>query len=49
MGEVAKKNGWFKRTDHGEYLGSIIFDYFKEMNDKKIKNQLESLSNWIDE
>ena len=45
MGEVAKNNKWFKRTDHGENLGSIIFDYFEEMNDKKIKNQLESLSN----
>ena len=49
IGKASKKARWFKRTDHGEYLGSIIFDYFKEMNDKKIKNQLESLSNWIDE
>jgi len=49
IGEVAKKKPWFKRPDHGEKLGSIIFDCFEEMNDEKIKNQLESLSNWIDE
>ena len=49
IGEVAKDKKWFKRIDHGEKLGSIIFDYFDEMNDKKIKNQLGKLSKWIDE
>jgi len=49
MGKVSKKAGWFKRTDQGEKLGSIIFKYFEEMKDKKLKNQLEKLSNWIDE
>jgi predicted ATP-dependent endonuclease of OLD family len=49
IGKASKKAGWFKRTDQGEKLGSIIFDYFEEMKDKKLKNQLENLSNWIDE
>jgi len=49
VGKASKKAGWFKRTDQGEKLGSIIFDYFEEMKDKKLKNQLENLSNWIDE
>lgn len=49
MGKVAKNNKWFKRIDHGENLGSIIFDYLEEMNEKKLKNQLEKLSKWIDE
>ena len=49
IGEVAKDNKWFKRIDHGEILGLIIFECFEELNSKKIKNQLESLSNWIDE
>ncbi len=49
MGKASKKAKWFKRINHGEFLGSTIFDYFEEMNDKEIKNQLESLSNWIDE
>ena len=39
---------WFKRIDHGEFLGSIIFKYFDNMKDKKLKEQLENLSNWID-
>ncbi len=45
---LIKDNEWFKRIDHGEFLGSIIFNYFGEMEDKKIKKQLEDLSNWID-
>lgn len=39
---------WFKRIDRGEFLGSIIFKYFDNMKDKKLKEQLEHLSNWID-
>jgi len=49
IGKASKKAGWFKRTDQGEKLGSIIFGYFEEMKDKKLKDQLENLSNWIDE
>ena len=44
-----KKNAWFKRIDHGEFLGSTIFKYFEKMEGKKIKDQLKELSNWIDE
>lgn len=46
--EVAKDNKWFKRIDHGEILGLIVFEYFEKLDTKNIKNQLESLSNWID-
>jgi len=49
IGEVAKDNKWFKRIDHGETLGLIIFEYFEKLNTKKIKIQLEKLSKWIDE
>ena len=49
IGEVAKDNKWFKRIDHGEILGSIIFECFEELNNKKIKIQLEKLSKWIDD
>ena len=48
IGKTAKEKDWFKRIDHGEFLGSIIFNYFGEMEDKKIKKQLEDLSSWID-
>ncbi len=45
---TVKKKEWFKRIDHGEKLGAIILVHFDEMNGKKIKNQLETLSKWID-
>jgi len=44
-----KNNEWFKRIDHGEFLGATIFGFFDEMNGKKIKSMLENLSIWIDE
>lgn len=43
------KKEWFKRIDHGEFLGSVIFDYFDQMKGKKLKEQLKNLSNWVDE
>jgi AAA15 family ATPase/GTPase len=46
---LVKDKEWFKRIDHGEFLGDTIFNYFEKMNDKKIKEQLGALSNWIDE
>ncbi len=46
---LVRDKEWFKRIDHGEFLGNIIFNYFEEMKDKKIKEQLKALSNWIDE
>ncbi|MBV5282290.1 MAG: AAA family ATPase [Paludibacter sp.] len=38
---------WFKRIDHGEELGNIIFDYFEEMKGKRLHIKLQELSNWI--
>ena len=49
MGKASKKAKWFKRLDQGEIFGSIIFECFEEMNNKRIKLQLEKLSKWIDE
>lgn len=45
---LIKDKEWFKRIDHGEFLGSIIFKYFDNMNGSKLKEQIEHLSNWID-
>lgn len=46
---LVRDKEWFKRIDHGEYLGKIIFNHINDMVDKKTKNQMESLSAWIDE
>ena len=43
-----KKNAWFKSVAHGEFLGDVIFNYIDLMEDKKLKEQLENLSDWID-
>jgi len=50
LGKTAKDkdNGWFKRIDKGEFLGSVIFKYFDRMKDKHIKKQLDELLKWID-
>ncbi len=42
-------NEWFKRIDYGEFLGSTIFNLFDKLDGKKIKEQIDGLSNWIDE
>lgn len=50
LGDTAKDkdNGWFKRIDHGEFLGTVIFKYFDEIQDKEIGKQLMGLKNWIE-
>ncbi len=49
LGSVSKKNGWYKRIDHGEIIGKIIFDDFNNLDvDKKTKQMFEQLSSWID-
>ncbi len=46
-GEVIHK-GWFKRIDHGEFIGKVWFNSLREITDKKLFSQFENLSNWID-
>ncbi|MCZ6595946.1 MAG: AAA family ATPase, partial [Bacteroidetes bacterium] len=50
LGVTAKEktSPWFKRIDHGEFMGGVIFRYFDQMKNEALKKQLENLSNWID-
>ena len=48
LGGAAKVAGWFKRIDHGEFLGSVIFKYFDKIKDKTLGKRLQELSGWID-
>ncbi len=48
FGKIAKEKNWFKRIDHGEFLGNIIFDYFDQIKDKKLGTQLKSLLDWTE-
>jgi len=45
---LTKDKEWFKRIDHGEFLGEIIFSYFDQLNNKRLKTQLENLLGWVD-
>lgn len=44
----AEDKGWFKRIDHGEFLGFIWMKSLEELAGKKLLEQYESISNWID-
>jgi len=48
LAETAKNKRWFKRIDHGEFLGSVIFKYLDEIKNKPLGKQLDELSKWID-
>lgn len=48
IGTIAKKKSWFKRTDHGEFVGGVICKYLEDIKDKKLGNQFQELSKWID-
>jgi crotonobetainyl-CoA:carnitine CoA-transferase CaiB-like acyl-CoA transferase len=46
---TTKDRAWFKRLDHGEAMGQIIFEYLDVMDDENhLKKMLLQLSKWID-
>lgn len=48
LGFVFKKNGWYKRIDHGEAIGNIIFSNWSEIDiSKRTKTIFLELSKWI--
>jgi AAA15 family ATPase/GTPase len=50
LGKAAKnKNGgWFKRHDHGEWLGKTCLKYIKQIAGKHLATQISNISEWID-
>lgn len=47
--DMAKKNSWYKRTDHGMEVSRIILPHIKNMApDKRTKQIFDSLTTWID-
>ncbi len=49
LGKTAKDKKWFKDIAQGEMLGDVIFKYFDQMINRKLNNQLDDLSSWVDE
>ncbi|GBE17386.1 hypothetical protein BMS3Abin15_01231 [bacterium BMS3Abin15] len=44
-----KKEGWYKRIDHGEFIGKLWFESLEELTGKKLKSQYDELLKWIRE
>lgn len=47
MGISAHKKGWFKTQTKGEKLGDFIFSHYNQIDDNKLKTQLNLLSDFI--
>ena len=48
LGKTAKNNNWYKLIGLGEQLGSVVFQYWDELDaESKIKTVVTSLSNWV--
>ncbi len=45
---LSKTNEWFKKIDHGEFLGSICCKYLSQMAGKKLATQIEAISKWVE-
>lgn len=43
-----KDNGWFKKIEHGEKLGYFWFESLNEIEGTRLKEQFDTLTNWID-
>jgi putative ATP-dependent endonuclease of the OLD family len=49
LGEKAKEKGWFKRIDHGEFIGNLWFNALSNIDDTRLKAQYDKLTKWIEE
>jgi hypothetical protein len=48
LGKASSEKSWFKRQDHGGFLGSVWCDNLAEMEGKGLQKQYEDLNKWID-
>jgi putative ATP-dependent endonuclease of the OLD family len=45
---IVKEKEWFKSITKGERLGNLIFLHYSDLEDNELKQNLDKLSNWID-
>jgi putative ATP-dependent endonuclease of OLD family len=45
-GDIDDK-GWFKRIDHGEFLGDLLCDSLRAINEKRLGKQLAGIFTWV--
>lgn len=48
ISEASHKNEWFKRIDHGEYVGTVIFKYIDKIAQTHLAQMINNLSKWVD-
>lgn len=48
IGKIANDNGWFKSISKAEELGELIFGNYSLLKDDELKQNIDKLSNWID-
>lgn len=48
LGVVSKKNEWFKRIDHGKYVGSVICEHAVSLSGKQLGFVFKGLSDFMD-
>lgn len=48
IGAAAKTKDWFKRIDHGEFLGSVYFENKQILEETQLYSQLTDVHNWIE-
>lgn len=49
IGKAAKSRDWFKRIDHGEFLGTIYFENEEILKETQLYRQLTDIHNWIED
>ena len=48
LGKKAKQESWYKRIDHGEFLGKIwIGNYQSLVHDCILRKELDEIRKWI--
>jgi putative ATP-dependent endonuclease of the OLD family len=48
IGEIANNNSWYKSVSKAEKLGDLIFNNYSLLVDNELKQNLDKLSDWID-
>lgn len=48
LGDKSKKKGWYKRIDHGEFIGQFWFKSLSDLEDTTLKLEYDNLTSWID-
>ena len=48
LGPKSKEKGWYKRIDHGEFIGSLWFNSLSELTNTTLNSEYETLTKWIE-